>query len=173
MTDKIESHQKVKRERVVYHEAGHAVMLWHFGMALPDIFVPPSAEYGLTMTTRSVQYAGPPQPPRATPVDHAQVVVAMAGRAAEAIRYPDLQREELVRISTSDEERTRYGIRELYGSDLSNAEVTARVVQVEGQAAQILGGMWPAVEALVAVLIHAEDFIDSEEVRRTMEGALQ
>src|ERR1700730_13677736 len=98
MTDKIENHQNAKRERVAYHEAGHAVMLWYLSMALPDIFVPPSAGYGLTMTTRSVQYAGPPQPPRATPVDHPQVVVAMAGRAAEEIGDPHLQLEDLVRI---------------------------------------------------------------------------
>jgi hypothetical protein len=163
---------KTERERVAYHEVGHAAMLWHFHMPVPDIFVSPDGGYGLAMTTRSVQHAGPPQARVPVPVDRAELVIAMAGRAAEAIRYPDLQPDELVRISTSDEERTRHGIREFYGSHLSDAEVSTRVVQLESEAAQILRGLWKSVEALVAMLTHADGFIDGEEARRTMEAAL-
>jgi hypothetical protein len=158
-------------ERAAYHEAGHAAIWRHFGRPFSFVLITEDGN-GLTSITRSVQFVGPPQPPRAIPVDHAQLVAVMAGRAAEAIRYPDLLRDELERLSSSDERRARGLIREFYGSDISEDQVDTRLVELEAEATQILQGEWMAVEALAAALIaHPNHDLDGDDALRVMNAA--
>jgi hypothetical protein len=85
------------------------------------------------------------------PIMH-KLVAVMAGRAAEAIQYPALAREELIRLSKSDEEKARDFVRHLYGGHLSDGEVTAYVDAAEAEATQILRSGWPAAVALAEAL---------------------
>jgi hypothetical protein len=159
-------------ERAAYHEAGHAAIWRHFGRPFSFVLITKDGN-GLTSITRSVQFVGPPQAPEPIPVDHAELVAAMAGRAAEAIRYPYLPRDELERLSASDEQRARKLIREFYGSPLSEDQVTARVVELEAEATQILRGVWLAVEALAAALMaHPDHDLDGDDALRVMDAAL-
>jgi hypothetical protein len=138
-------------ERAAFHEAGHAVTHRHFGSLISFIFITPDGS-GITSITQSVQGVGKPRQPAPIVPDHAQLVVVMAGRAAEAIQYPALPRDELVELSKSDEEQARYFVRELYGSSLSDNHVTGYVDAAEVEASQILRGAWPAVVALAETL---------------------
>ena len=116
-------------ERAAYHEAGHAVVWRHFDRRISFIVIT-EAGNGLTSITRSVQYVGPPRPPEPVPADHPQCVVALAGRAAETIRYPGLQRAELVELSESDQAQAAVLIRELRGS-ISDNEISAEIAALE------------------------------------------
>ena len=138
-------------ERAACHEAGHAVTHRHFGRRISYIFITPDGN-GITSITQSVQGVGGPRQPAAMVPDHAQLVAVMAGRAAEAIQYPALPRDELVRLSKSDEEKARDFVHEVYGGSLSDDEVTAYVDAAEAEASQILCGAWPAVVALAETL---------------------
>src|SRR5271170_2527314 len=139
-------------ERAATHEAGHIVAHRHFGRSISFAFITPDGN-GITSITRSVQYLGVPRPPTRLAPDHGQVVAVMAGRAAEALRYPTLPQDELVRISKSDEETASDFVRQLYGSDLSDIEVMARVNDALAEAAHILRAAWPVVMAIAAALL--------------------
>jgi ATP-dependent Zn protease len=113
-------------ERAARHEAGHAVTHRHFGRRVSFIFITADGS-GITSITQSVQGVGKPRQPTSMVPDHAQLVAVMAGRAAEAIQYPTLPRNELVELSKFDEQKARDFVRELYGSSLSDDQVTAYV----------------------------------------------
>lgn len=157
--------------RAAYHEAGHAVVWRHFDRRISFIVIT-EAGNGLTSITRSVQYVGPPRPPEPVPADHPQCVVALAGRAAETIRYPGLQRAELVELSGSDQAQAAGLIRELRGSSISDNEISAEIAALEAEGLQILGQEWAAVEALAAALLaHPEHALDGDEAVRVMDDA--
>jgi hypothetical protein len=160
-------------DRAACHEAGHAVTHRHFGRRISYIFITPDGN-GITSITQSVQGVGAPrQPPPMVP-DHAQLVAVMAGRAAEAIKYPALPRDELVRLSKSDEEKARDFVHELYGSSLSDDQVTAYVDAAEAEASQILRAAWPAVIALAETLQSRllACGLDGDEAMTIMDDAL-
>ena len=97
-------------ERAACHEAGHAATHRHFGRRISYIFITPDGS-GITSITQSVQGVGAPRQPAPMVPDHAQLVAVMAGRAAEAIQYPALPRDELVELSPF-RERHRCGERQ-------------------------------------------------------------
>src|ERR1700730_8795302 len=160
-------------ERAACHEAGHAVSHRHFGRRISFIFITPDGS-GITSITQSVQGVGKPRQPAPTVPDHAQLVAVMAGRAAEAIQYPALPRDELVELSKSDEEQARDFVRELYGSSLSDNQVTGYVDAAEVEASQILRGAWPAVVALAETLQFRllACGLDGDEAMTIMDDAL-
>ena len=160
-------------ERAAFHEAGHAVTLRHFGHRISYIFITLDGN-GITSVTQSVQGVGAPMQPTPMNPDHAQLVAVMAGRAAEAIQYPALPREELVRLSKSDEEKARDFVHSLYGSKLSDEEVTAYVDAAEADATEILLNGWPAVVALAKALQSAvlACGLDGDEAMTIMDAAL-
>jgi hypothetical protein len=139
-------------------------VVWrHFDRRISFVVIT-EAGNGLTSITRSVQYVGPPRPPEPVPADHAQCVVALAGRAAETIRYPGLQRAELVELSGSDQAQAAVLIRELRGSSISDNEISAEIAALEAEALQILRQEWAAVDALAAALLaHPEHALDGDE----------
>jgi hypothetical protein len=147
-------------ERIAYHEAGHVAIRRHF-----DHCRQPFRERGYVLISNSMGGYGrtglgsgnnlwvpvPQQPP---PVDQASITEAMGGRAAEAIRYPDLPRDELIRLSVlSDEPLARCYIRVLYGGNLSDQDVTDRIVEAEAEASVIVRGVWAGVAALAETLL--------------------
>jgi hypothetical protein len=98
--------------------------------------------------------------------------VALAGRAAETIRYPGLQRAELVELSESDQAQAAVLIRELRGS-ISDNEISAEIAALEAEGLQILRQEWAAVEALAAALLaHPEHALDGDEAMRVMDDTL-
>jgi hypothetical protein len=159
-------------ERAACHEAGHAVTLRHFGHRISYIFITLDGN-GITSVTQSVQGTGTPTQPTPMTPDHAQLVAVMAGRAAEAIQYLALPREELVRLSKSDEEKARDFVHSLYGSNLSDEEVTAYVDAAEAEASEIVRSGWPAVVALAEALQSAvlECGFDGDEAMTIMDDA--
>jgi hypothetical protein len=160
-------------ERAARHEAGHAVTHRHFGRRISFIFITADGS-GITSITQSVQGVGKPRQPTSMVPDHAQLVAVMAGRAAEAIQYPALPRDELVRLSKSDEEKARDFVHELYGSSLSDDQVTAYVDAAEAEAFQILRAAWPAVIALAETLQSRllACGLDGDEAMTIMDDAL-
>jgi hypothetical protein len=72
----------------------------------------------------------------------------MAGRAAEAIWYPDERSE----LSAEDERFAGALARSLYGNDLSDAEVSAQIETWQTIAAQIIYEVRPGVLALAKML---------------------
>jgi hypothetical protein len=160
-------------ERAACHEAGHAATHRHFGRRISYIFITPDGN-GITSITQSVQGIGGPRQPLPMVPHHAQLVAVMAGRAAEAIQYPFLPRDELVRLSKSDEEKARDFVHELYGSGLSDDQVTAYVDAAEAEASQILRGAWLAVVALAETLQSqiVACGLDGDEAMTIMDDAL-
>jgi hypothetical protein len=104
----------------------------------------------------------------------------MAGRAAEAIRYPDLNRAELVLLSVaSDEPLARRYIRVLCGSSLSDDDITDQIKGAEAEASQIVHGVWVGVKTLAETLLarletQAGDAVEltGAEVLHVMDTAL-
>jgi hypothetical protein len=88
-------------ERAAYHESGYVAAWCRFDRrrfaAKGELFLADSGN-GRTTVTRSVY--GRREAPIAS--EHWMSVMAMAGRAAEALRYPEFSREELVRLSGPD-----------------------------------------------------------------------
>jgi hypothetical protein len=160
-------------ERAAYHEAGHAVAHRHFGRRISYIFITPDGS-GITSITQSVQSLGGPRKPAPMVPDHAHLVAVMAGRAAEAIQYRTLPRDELLRLSESDEKRAYDFVRELYGSSLAAAHVTACVDAAEAKASEILRAAWPAVVALAETLQSRllSCGLDGDEAMTIMDNAL-
>ena len=159
-------------ERAARHEAGHAVTHRHFDRRISFIFITADGS-GITSVTQSVQGVGKPRQPTPMVPDHAQLVAVMAGRAAEAIQYPTLPRNELVELSKFDQQKARDFVRELYGSSLSDEQVTAYVDAAEVEASQILRGAWPAVVALAETLQSRVPAcgLDGEEAMTIMDDA--
>jgi hypothetical protein len=134
-------------ERITYHEAGHVAVRRHFDRA---VFL----ERGYVLINRSGGYGQTGLSGQALLIDHPSVVTAMAGRAAEAIRYPDLNRAELVLLSAaSDEPLARRYIRALCESILSEDDIADRINGAEAEASQILRGVWAGVRALAETLL--------------------
>jgi ATP-dependent Zn protease len=160
-------------ERAATHEAGHIVAHWHFGRSVSFAFITPDGN-GITSMTQSVQYPGEPRQPTRLAADHGQLVAAMAGRAAEALRYPALPKDELVRISQSDEEKASDLVRDLCGTNLSDIEVTARVNDALAEASHVLYAAWPAVMALAAALLGtvSECGLDGAQIATLIKEAL-
>jgi hypothetical protein len=97
----------------------------------------------------------------------------MAGRAAEAIRYPDLNRAELVLLSaTSDEPLARRYIRALCERIVSEDEITACIKGAEAEALEILQGVWIGVAALAGTLLDRLKKEPGDEVELTGAEAL-
>jgi hypothetical protein len=161
-------------ERAATHEAGHIVAHWHFGRPISFAFITSDGN-GITSITQSVQYPGVPRPPTPFAPDHGQLVAVMAGRAAEVLRYPALPQDELVRISKSDEETAADFVRQLYGSNLSDIEVMARVNAALAEASHILRAAWSAVMAIAAALLRTvfECGLDGNEIATLIDEALR
>jgi hypothetical protein len=160
-------------ERAACHEAGHGVAHRHFGRRISYIFITTDGN-GITSITKSVHSVGPPKQPAPLVPDHTLLVVAMAGRAAEAIQYPTLPRDELIRLSMSDEEQARDFVRDLYGKNLTDEQVTAYVNAAEAEASHLLRKAWPAVVALARAL-RARVLtcgLDGDEAMTIMDDAL-
>jgi hypothetical protein len=76
-------------------------------------------------------------------------------------------------LSKSDEEQARDFVRELYGSSLSDNQVTGYVDAAEVEASQILRGAWPAVVALAETLQSRVPVgLDGDEAMTIMDDAL-
>lgn len=88
----------------------------------------------------------------------------MAGRAAEAIRYPGLARAELVQWSGGDEEQAWEFSRTLHGSKLSDSDIIAQVEAWEIEAAQIVCQAWAGIKALAEMLMARFETRPDEEV---------
>jgi hypothetical protein len=143
-------------EQLAYHEAGH-VGGWRQFEETRTLFlergyvlVNALAGYGQTGLGSANVWVRR-QPP---PVEHATIVIAMAGRAAEAIQYPLWDRAQLVRSSAhSDERLARHYISVLYGSDLSEAEVVDRIEQAEAEALELIRNAWAGIQAVAKTLL--------------------
>ncbi len=137
--------ETVDFELIAYHEAGHMAGWRHSARAifLERGYVLINAAGGLTGVSGLAQL-----------IDHPGIVTTMAGRAAEAIRYPDFNRAELEPLSAvSDEGLARCYIRVLYGSNLSEVEIIDRIDGAKAEASQILRGVWAGVKTLAETLL--------------------
>jgi hypothetical protein len=151
--------EAVNFERIAYHEAGHVAGWRHFDPAIflerGYVLINAAGGYGQTGLSSGNSWVSnslmPSQPPL---IDHRSIVTAMAGRAAEAIRYPDLNFAELVQLSVaSDEPLAHRYIQVFYGSDLSPDEIIDRINGAEAEASQILRSVWTGVKSLAEALI--------------------
>jgi hypothetical protein len=134
-------------ERIAYHEAGHVAARRHFERA---IFL----ERGYVLINTAGGYGQTGLSGQAPPIDHPSIVTAMAGRAAEAIRYPDLKRAELALLSAaSDEPLARRYIRVLCGDGLSDDDIADRIKRAEVDASRIVRGVWVGVKTLAETLL--------------------
>jgi hypothetical protein len=140
-------------QRIAYHEAGHVAAWRHFNRASflerGYVLINTLGGYGQTGLGSGISWMSN-QPPL---IDHASIVTAMAGRAAEAIRHPDLDRAELAVLSaTSDEPLARRYILRLYFRVLSDDKIDKIIEEAEVEASQILRGVWAGVRALAEKL---------------------
>ena len=145
-------------ERIAYHEAGHVAGWRHFNRAIflerGFVLINTVGGYGQTGLGSGNYWVNSLMPSQPPLVDHPSIVTAMAGRAAEGIRYPDLDRAELVQLSAvSDEPLARRYIRILYGSNLSEDDIIDRITAAEAEAVQILRSVWAEVKVFAETLI--------------------
>jgi hypothetical protein len=164
--------ETVDLERIAYHETGHVAGWRQFERSIflerGQVLIA-AYGYGRTNLNGGAAIWGlAPLPP----VDHGSGVAVMAGRAAEAIRYPGLPRAELVQLSEGDELEARRFIRILYGSDLSDDGIAARVEAWEAEASQMLRGVWAGVNALAETLLARVETASGDEVELTGAEAL-
>jgi hypothetical protein len=139
--------ETVDFELIAYHETGHVAGWRHSERA---IFL----ERGYVLINAAGAYGQTGVSGQAPLIDHPGIVTAMAGRAAEAIRYPDLNLAELEPFSAaSDEALARCYIRVLYGSNLSDDDIIDRIKGAEAEASQILRGVWAGVKTLAETLL--------------------
>ena len=165
--------ETVDFEVIAYHEAGHVAGWRHSARA---IFL----ERGYVLINAAGAYGQTGVSGQAPLIDHPSIVTVMAGRAAEAIRYPNLNRAELERFSAaSDEALARRYIRVFYGSNLSDDDIIDRIKGAEAEASQILRGVWAGVKTLAeTLLVRLKTAPDDEELSgaealRVMDTALR
>jgi hypothetical protein len=160
-------------ERAAYHEAGHAVILRRFkrqDFQQSHIIITSQGE-GLTQTLQPSH--GPHTPPL---TDDQLGLVAMAGRAAEKIKYPELSHDELIFLSIGDEEQLRELIESAKGN-ISENEVIAQIIEFTEKASEIICEDWAAVCALAERLFGLSSpnnsiCLDGLEALRLMDEAL-
>jgi hypothetical protein len=158
-------------ERAAYHEAGHAVVLRRFNrqaFQYGHIIVTPSGE-GLTQTLQPTHGAQTP------PLTHHQkCLVAMAGRAAEQMRYPDLSHGDIP-LSLGDEDQVRELIRQSSNGNLSESDITMRRTELLEEAKEILRDDWQAVRVLAERLLISPGksvCLDGADALQLMDDAL-
>jgi hypothetical protein len=157
-------------ELIAYHEAGHVAGWRHSARA---IFL----ERGYVLINAAGGQTGVSG--LAPLIDHPTIVTTMAGRAAEAIRYPHFNRAKLEVVSrVSDEGVARDYIQVLYGGNLSEIEIIDRINAAKAEASQILRGVWAGVKALAETLLVGlktpgdEAELSGAEALRVMDTAL-
>jgi Peptidase family M41 len=147
-------------ERTAYHEAGHAVVLRRFKRqdfehGYITIIVTQSGE-GLTQTFQPTH--GLQTPPL---THHETCLLALAGRAAEEIQFPELSYG-AAQLSLGDEEL----IDQLSSDDLSENDINALLDEVK----MVLHDDWPAVRMLAKRLFIARN-LDGVDALRLMDEA--
>ncbi|MGC2414960.1 MAG: hypothetical protein WA459_19955 [Stellaceae bacterium] len=142
-------------ERIAYHEAGHVAVRRNFERAIflerGYVLIDSVGGYGQTGLNSGNLWGGRSDPPL---IDHPSIVTAMAGRAAEAIRYHDSSHVESVALSAgSDEPLARCYIRILHGHNLSDDDIADKIREAEAEASRIVRGVWDGVKALAETLL--------------------
>ena len=172
-------------ERIACHEAGHVAGWRHFDhsralfLERGRVLVSAAGGYGLTNLGSGNSWSPSLMPSLSPPIDHASIVTAMAGRAAEALRYPCLNRAELVMLSAASDEPLARRYIQVLCSNLSDAEVADRINAAETEALQIVRGAWGGVKALAEKLLAClktglgdEVELTGAEALRVMDAAL-
>lgn len=160
-------------ERAAYHEAGHAVILRRFRrneFQHSHIILTASGE-GLIQSFQPTHNV-PATPPL---TDHQKCLVAMAGRAAEQIQYPELSYDEVNQLSLGDEEWAQELIRQSSEDNISDDDIPVRTISLLNEAREILYEDWAAVLSLVDRLIMSPAqtvCLDGGDALRLMDAAL-
>jgi hypothetical protein len=161
-------------ERAAYHEAGHAVVLWRSKrqeFQHSHIIITSRGE-GLIQTLQPSH--GSPTPPLTR---DQRCLVALAGRAAEKIKYPELSCGELILLSSDDEAQARELILEKATGNISEDTVIAQINEFTEKASEILREDWKAVCALAERLFglgspNNSICLDGLEALRLMDAAI-
>lgn len=156
-------------ERFCFHEAGHAVVAWHFGSRLNEIFV--SDADGYCRHKELIEFLIDPETmqPEEWEIAGQEAQIFLAGEMAEKLFFP-AESGSADYESASDRKDTRFLASKLYPNSPEKASVWVNAMEQE--TAKRVAELRSAIETLAYELADAEDGkLAGQDAKRILDAA--